>query len=127
MYISVNRDTMEFMYKHEQHDVICNLAWIERQEAALYVFELAGEGFQDFTNMELMLLMGGGHAPEFVKTWGRTQLIEALVAKGEAVPVVDVWVYELDTQAKHVPESTGERYQYVKGANRAAIVDKLFS
>ena len=115
------------MYKHEQHDVVCNLAWIEAQHAALHVIPITDDGFQCFTNMEMMLLVGNGHAPEFVKSWSRTRLIEELITKMTAIPENDVWVYELDGQAKHVPESTGENYQYVKGGDRAVKVDKLFS
>lgn len=127
MYISVDRAKMVFLYKHEKYNVICDLAWIQNQDASLWVFPIDKEGFNDFTNMEMILLMGNGHAPDFVKSWDRNRLITALCEKANALQEEDVWVYELEKQAKHIPETNGDRYQYVKGANRAVIVGKLFS
>ena len=127
MYIAIDRESMKWMYKHHDPDVVCNLAWIENQQAALHVLPIETSAFQCFTNMELLLLIGNGHAPEFAKNWNRTKLIEQLCKKAEEFSIADVWVFELATQAKHVPASKGEKYTYAKGANRAAIVDNLFS
>ena len=125
MFVSVDRDNMTFLGKHVDYNVLTNLAWIENRDAGLYVFNIEAEGFQDFTNMELMMLLRSVTKDDHTN-WDRTRLIKTLCFIAQGLPEVDVFKFELDRQAASIGESNRQRYRYVKGANKPAIVEELF-
>lgn len=126
-YISVDRDRMVFLHKHEALDVVCNLNWIETRHAPVYIF-CADDmgGYNHMTDMELKMLYrnttGFDHNIE-----NREALLQILYDLAHRLPANDVHVFELDAQARKIDRDDENFYMYCKGTGlmKTDTVDTL--
>ncbi len=123
MYLSIDLTNMRFRHKHEDMEVVCNLAFIELNCRAYYVFPMHDtKVLNDFTNTELNLLYKNttGREPS---TENRLHLKKFILDLMEFIPETNALSYEVEEQAKRTPE--GDELLYVKGAMRPGKLQAL--
>lgn len=118
MYVSIDRENLKFLHKHEDIHVVCNLVHIEAPHIAICIMAYDSDVFlSDYTGMELAMLYKNtsGHDHS-----GRSNsALRAILAEmAERLPTSDVNKFELDRQAASIPEDNDQPFRYVKGATR---------
>lgn len=127
MYILIDLEKMLLLHKHDDLDVICNLAWIECQNVSYCIFPLDdATGFRNFTFMELRLLYKNVTGRESPNKWPRLNLIQILFDLCIRLPECDVVGFEVELQAEYVQEFSPLKWRYIKGARRPGEGKELF-
>lgn len=129
MYISVNKDSMCFLHKHNDCRVVRSLAELESPHAHIVIFPCNDNDevtWCRFTDLELLKL--------YRNTTGSLTLgfyrpgLENLCYKAaSALPDSDAVAWEIDIQVRSLSEGDTGRYRYVKGSTIPAPVDELFN
>lgn len=125
MYVSIDRENLKFLHKHEDVHVVCNLVHIEAPNVPICVTHYSGHFLSDFTDMELKMLYRNTTSSDHTSHSGNA-LRAVLADPADRLPVSDVNKFELDRQAASIPEDNGEPLKYVKGATRPGKVAELF-
>lgn len=126
MYVSIDRDKLRFLHKHEDIQVVCNLAHIEAPHVTLCVTSYDGPSFlSDYTDMELTMLYRNTTGHDHTSHSGGA--LRAVLAEiADRLPTSDVNKFELDRQAASIPEDNAEPFRYVKGSNKVGKPAELF-
>lgn len=128
MYISLNRDKMQFLHKHENFRVVCDLDFIEAPRQHVDVAPVDCKTFLRYcTDLELQLLYRNTTGGEDSRYHG-DQLRSVITELAERFPVSDVNPFEADQQAASLgKDGHHEPHVYVKGATRAAKPGDLYA
>lgn len=126
MYVSIDRDNMRFLHKHEDHRVVAELAHIEAPHVSLLVTPYDHSSFlRDFTDMELKMLYRNTTGVDHTGFNG--DALRAIIQElADRLPVSDVVKSEVEHQASLLQDGDHDRYKYVKGSNRPARQNDLF-
>lgn len=129
MYVAIDRESMGFLWAHPSYEVLLDMAHLEA-DTAVHVVSLEKplyyKPFSGFTDLELRLLYENTTGEKYP---GRSYDLLQAVMCGLALrlPVLDVNVNCLRTQAACVTEEYVGLYKYVPGARQPRLVeDGLF-
>lgn len=125
MYILINRETLHLLHKHDDMEVLCNLAWLEVQEYGHVIGPCRHETFRGLTDMELKMLYRNITGDE-VGELGRYALIELLCGIAKNMPATEVNPADLEVQASAIVEGCKGCFKYVLGASKPALRQELF-
>lgn len=118
MYVSIDRENLKFLHKHDDLHVVCNLVHIEAPNVAICIVDHDSDAFlSDYTGMELAMLYKNTSGHDHT---GRpdSSLRVLLAELAERLPKSDVNKFELDRQAAYLPEDNDQPLKYVKGSTR---------
>ena len=126
MYVSIDRENLRFLHKHEDVHVVCNLVHIEAPHVAISIEPYDTRHFlSNWTDMEMTMLYRNTTGVDHTGRHG--EALRALLAElAERLPVSDVNKFELDRQAAYIAEDNSEPMRYVKGATRPGVAAELF-
>lgn len=131
MYISINRKMCQFLHKHPDFKVVCNLDFIAQKHEHTDVMPMT-DGTHlvaGWTDMELSMLYRNITGQQNVPYMG-TALRAVIAEYAERFPVTDCFPGEAELQAQYVedkpPTEDEEDYEYVKGAKIPAQKSSLW-
>lgn len=128
MYILINRDSMELLYKHECPRTLANLVWIEARFASSYIFPFwDATDLKKFTDLELKFLYKSLTKFEGDVTFTRHQIIQIIWDLIESIKVTEADPVEAQNQAEYIPDNSQILYKYVYGSHRPASMQELFT
>lgn len=125
MYVSIDKTNCKFLRKHPDVDMLCNLAYIESPHIDVSIQPCDHHTFlSECTDLELKLLYKNTTGNEQIYFGDKLRYVLAeLVSR---LPVLDADKWELEYQAKAIPEGNVTPYTYVKGSYKPAILPDLF-
>lgn len=133
MYISINMDRLVFLHKHQDHETVSRLAWLEcGQQISVRIDSIEADNFlRGVAHGDLCHLYQNTTGDSFLEVeWGarafqfRERLREAARNMACTVCMVD----EVDAQVAAVNDRlhAGERFKYALGARVPAQEGELF-
>ena len=124
MWYSVDRESLRFLHKHKQLNVVQLLVWLEAPHCACVITSFGSKGaLSNFTMMELQKLYLNTTGKKWIG-FQEEKLRQDIAALACALEPIDCDETELMRQVKAVPSKDTTAYRYVRGANRAAVLDE---
>ena len=126
MYVIIDKEKMQFVYKHEHGSVLSKLAWIELPHIFCRIQPCdIPKDFAGLTDLELKLLIKNSNGPDVSAVFSRERLASIACNVATSLPVRELNALELDMQWRAIPEGTSERYRYVPGSYVPKVDDGL--
>lgn len=128
MIVSIDREHMLLIHKHDDHMTVSKLASIELSHVACVVTPVESDWdrcFSSFTDLELKLLHKNITGEDF-HGYSRPHLVAACVELARRAPYTECNPFEVDMQFRSIKEDDDGRYAYVKGSMKPRPVDELF-
>lgn len=126
-YILINRDSMVLLHKHDDPNVLAELAWIECGDDVYHILPLKDSStFKIYTNMELITLYRNITTEDEEIWMSRHRLKELIYALCLRLNHTFVDKLELSLQSNYVKSDSREYWKYVKGAKVPTQQPELF-
>lgn len=126
MYVSIDRENMALVHKHEDQSTVSKLASIELPHVACIVLSVSGDCFSiAFTDLELQKL----HQTitgQLLPGYSRGHLVSVCTELVARAAVTDCDRLEVDLQYRSIPDNDSARYAYVKGSMKPLLMPDLW-
>lgn len=125
MYVTIDKERLVFLRKHEDNNVLANVAWIESHDVPIALVPADSvKSFTTFSELELKTLYSNTTGHEFTGKYGALVQIMADIAR--RLPDDEINAFEADTQAAAVKEDSDKHYKFVPGSVSPGRVRGLF-
>lgn len=126
MNVLINKESMVFLRRMENHSTLSKLADIECPHIAVAIcFSDKPEDFSQFTDLELKLLIANSNGPDVRHTFSRDVLLKTVHAIAAVLPVTVADAFQVDLQLRSIPEGDKNRYLFVPGGTKPKLAEGL--